>query len=109
MVGLGERMSQFPAQLSGGEQQRVAIARAIAKRPEVLLCDEPTGALDSATGILVLEALSRINEEYGTTTAIITHNAAIRQIAHRVFTFKDGRIAETVTNQIRLKPAEVDW
>lgn len=109
MVGLKERTGHFPAQLSGGEQQRVAIARAIAKRPEVLLCDEPTGALDSKTGILVLEALSRINEELGTTTAIITHNASIRQIAHRVFSFKDGRIAEATVNAERLKPAEVDW
>ena len=109
MVGLQERMGHFPAQLSGGEQQRVAIARAIAKRPEVLLCDEPTGALDSKTGILVLEALSRVNEELGTTTAIITHNAAIRRIAHRIFSFKDGRIAEEASNTDRLKPAEVDW
>ncbi len=109
MVGLADRKDHFPAQLSGGEQQRVAIARAIAKRPEVLLCDEPTGALDSSTGILVLEALSRINRELGTTTAIITHNAAIQRIAHRVFWFKDGRIAETAVNAERLQPAEVDW
>lgn len=109
MVGLKERMAHFPSQLSGGEQQRVAIARAIAKRPEVLLCDEPTGALDSTTGILVLEALSRINEELGTTMAIITHNAAIRQIAHRVVTFRDGRIASAETNQTRLRPADVTW
>ena len=109
MVGLKERMTHFPAQLSGGEQQRVAIARAIAKRPEVMLCDEPTGALDSKTGILVLEALSRINDELGTTMAIITHNAAIRQIAHRVFTFRDGRIAEATVNDTRARPAEVNW
>jgi putative ABC transport system ATP-binding protein len=109
MVGLKERMTHFPAQLSGGEQQRVAIARAIAKRPEVLLCDEPTGALDSKTGILVLEALSRINEELKTTMAIITHNAGIRQIAHRVFTFRDGRIAEAEVNETRAKPADVSW
>jgi putative ABC transport system ATP-binding protein len=109
MVGLRERMQHFPAQLSGGEQQRVAIARAIAKRPKVLLCDEPTGALDSKTGILVLEALSRINEELGTTTAIITHNAGIRAIAHRVFTFHDGRISETQVNETRSKPSEVSW
>ncbi|MDN2565187.1 ABC transporter ATP-binding protein [Aquibium sp. A9E412] len=109
LVGLAPRMSHFPAQLSGGEQQRVAIARAIAKRPEVLLCDEPTGALDSKTGVLVLEALSRINEELGTTTAIITHNAGIQAIAHRVFTFHDGRIAETKVNATRLEPAEVTW
>jgi putative ABC transport system ATP-binding protein len=109
MVGLSDRMTHFPAQLSGGEQQRVAIARAIAKRPEVMLCDEPTGALDSKTGILVLEALSRVNEELKTTMAIITHNAAIRRIAHRVFTFRDGRIADATVNEKRAKPAEVDW
>lgn len=109
MVGLKGRMAHFPAQLSGGEQQRVAIARAIAKRPEVLLCDEPTGALDSKTGVLVLEALARVNEDIGTTMAIITHNAGIRQIAHRVFSFKDGRIAETQVNETRSKPAEVSW
>jgi putative ABC transport system ATP-binding protein len=109
MVGLKDRLHHFPAQLSGGEQQRVAIARAIAKRPEVMLCDEPTGALDSKTGILVLEALSRINEELNTTMAIITHNAGIRQIAHRVFAFRDGRIAEATVNETRSKPSEVTW
>ncbi|MDP2733855.1 MAG: ABC transporter ATP-binding protein [Hoeflea sp.] len=109
LVGLESRMSHFPAQLSGGEQQRVAIARAIAKRPDVLLCDEPTGALDSATGIIVLEALARVNEETGATTAIITHNAGIRKIAHRVFTFLDGRIASSEINPIRVKPSEVSW
>jgi len=109
LVGLKERMSHFPAQLSGGEQQRVAIARAIAKRPEVLLCDEPTGALDSKTGVLVLEALAKINEELGTTTAIITHNAGIRAIAHRVFTFHDGRITEAQVNETRVRPSEVTW
>jgi putative ABC transport system ATP-binding protein len=109
MVGLKDRMSHFPAQLSGGEQQRVAIARAIAKRPEVLLCDEPTGALDSKTGIVVLEALSRINEELKTTTVIITHNSSVRQIANRVFSFRDGRIVEAVTNKTRLKPSQVSW
>jgi putative ABC transport system ATP-binding protein len=109
MVGLKERMTHFPAQLSGGEQQRVAIARAIAKRPEVMLCDEPTGALDSKTGILVLEALARINQELRTTMAIITHNAAIRQIAHRVFTFRDGRIADSAVNETRARPADVSW
>lgn len=109
LVGLSARMDHFPAELSGGEQQRVAIARAIAKRPEVLLCDEPTGALDSKTGVQVLEALNRINTEYGTTTAIITHNAAIRQMAHRVISFADGRIVEVATNETRLQPAEIEW
>ncbi len=109
MVGLKDRIHHFPAQLSGGEQQRVAIARAIAKRPEVMLCDEPTGALDSKTGILVLDALSRINEELNTTMAIITHNAGIRQIAHRVFSFRDGQIAEASVNATRAKPSEVTW
>lgn len=109
MVGLDHRMSHFPAQMSGGEQQRVAIARAIAKRPDVLLCDEPTGALDSKTGVLVLEALSRVNAELGTTTAIITHNAGIRQIAHRVFSFLDGRISASSINETRVDPAEVEW
>ncbi len=109
MVDLTDRMTHFPSQLSGGEQQRVAIARAIAKRPEVLLCDEPTGALDSTTGILVLEALSHINSELGTTTAIITHNAGIRLIAHRVFHFVDGQIDKMTVNQERIAPAEVTW
>ncbi|GIL01183.1 MAG: hypothetical protein BroJett030_10820 [Alphaproteobacteria bacterium] len=109
MAGLPDRMTHFPAQLSGGEQQRVAIARAIAKRPEVLLCDEPTGALDSKTGIVVLEALARVNEELGTTTVLITHNAAIQKIAHRVFTFLDGRISHEVVNERRIAPAEVSW
>ncbi|WP_099867935.1 ABC transporter ATP-binding protein [Pararhizobium haloflavum] len=108
-VGLNERLDHFPAQLSGGEQQRVAIARAIAKRPEIMLCDEPTGALDSRTGIVVLEALIRVNAELGTTIAIITHNAAIRQIADRVVTFRDGRIAEEATNTQRLPPHAVSW
>ncbi len=108
-VGLKHRLDHFPAQLSGGEQQRVAIARAIAKRPEVLLCDEPTGALDSKTGVLVLEALTQVNDEFKTTTAIITHNAAIRRIAHRVLTFSDGHIAEVVENTQRIQPAEVEW
>ncbi|MEQ1717625.1 MAG: ABC transporter ATP-binding protein [Hyphomicrobium sp.] len=109
LVGLAGRMDHFPAQLSGGEQQRVAIARAIAKRPEVLLCDEPTGALDSKTGIRVLEALSSVNKELGTTTVIITHNAAIRDIAHRVIYFADGRVARIVVNERRLEPGEVSW
>ena len=94
MVGLGARLDHFPAQLSGGEQQRVAIARAIAKRPEVLLCDEPTGALDSETGIIVLEAIERVNRELGTTTALITHNMVIADMADRVVTLADGRIVE---------------
>ncbi len=109
MVGLKERMHHFPAQLSGGEQQRVAIARAVVKRPDVLLCDEPTGALDSKTGVLVLDVLDRINTEYGTTTAIITHNAGIRKMAHRVFSFHDGRIVDTTVNETRLRPEEISW
>ena len=108
-VGLTERMDHFPAQLSGGEQQRVAIARAIAKRPEVLLCDEPTGALDSKTGVWVLEALDSVNRELGTTTVVITHNAAIKEIAHRVVYFADGRISRTVKNERRLAPSEISW
>ncbi len=109
LVGLTERRDHFPAQLSGGEQQRVAIARAIAKQPEVLLCDEPTGALDSATGIMVLEALTTINRTLGTTTAIITHNAGIQAIAHRVFQFVDGRIESMHRNETRLAPSQVSW
>jgi putative ABC transport system ATP-binding protein len=109
MVDLHERMDHFPAQLSGGEQQRVAIARAIAKRPEVLLCDEPTGALDSKTGVVVLEALARANSQLGTTTLIITHNAGIRKIAHRVVQFRDGRIADVSVNERRVAPSQVSW
>ena len=109
LVGLDHRLDHFPAQLSGGEQQRVAIARAIAKRPEVLLCDEPTGALDSKTGVQVLEALTSVNEELGTTTAIITHNVAIRNIAHRIFYFGDGQIVRTEINTRRVAPAKVSW
>jgi len=108
-VNLTSRMDHFPAQMSGGEQQRVAIARAIAKRPDVLLCDEPTGALDSKTGITVLEALAAINDELGTTTVIITHNAEIQRIAHRVLFMADGRITDHRVNQTRLKPSEVSW
>ncbi|MDV7269922.1 ABC transporter ATP-binding protein [Thioclava sp. A2] len=108
-VGLGHRMHHFPAELSGGEQQRVAIARAIAKRPELLLCDEPTGALDSATGVTVLEALVEVNRDLGAATVLITHNAAIRQIAHRVIHMADGQIAreEVIANPV--PPSEVSW
>jgi putative ABC transport system ATP-binding protein len=109
MVGLADRIDHFPAQLSGGEQQRVAIARAIAKRPHLLLCDEPTGALDSKTGIVVLEALTQVNSELGTTTLVITHNAAIRTIAHRVASFADGRIASLDTNVVRHPASSVRW
>jgi len=109
LVGLGARIDHFPAQLSGGEQQRVAIARAIAKRPQVLLCDEPTGALDSQTGVQVLDAIVSVNEELGTTTALITHNVAIRAIAHRVIYFSDGRIRRTEKNAARVAPREVSW
>lgn len=109
VVGLGDRLDHFPAQLSGGEQQRVAIARAIAKRPDLLLCDEPTGALDSKTGILVLDAILRINREFGTTTALITHNAVIADIANRVLYFADGRIVETQRNAIKRAPSEIAW
>jgi putative ABC transport system ATP-binding protein len=109
LVGLGERMDHFPAQLSGGEQQRVAIARAIAKRPDVLLCDEPTGALDSNTGIVVLEALQRVNQELATTTAVITHNAGIAQMADRVIHLSDGRISQVYANASKLAPSELSW
>jgi putative ABC transport system ATP-binding protein len=109
LVALNERLDHFPAQLSGGEQQRVAIARAIAKRPDVLLCDEPTGALDSLTGVRVLEALASVNEELGTTTAIITHNAAIQGMAHRVLFFANGRIREEKHNTMRIKPSDISW
>jgi putative ABC transport system ATP-binding protein len=109
LVGLGPRLDHFPAQLSGGEQQRVAIARAVAKRPGVLLCDEPTGALDSATGVQVLDVLDRVNREMGTTTVVITHNAMIRRMAHRMLRFADGRLASEEVNESRLTPAEIDW
>jgi putative ABC transport system ATP-binding protein len=109
LVGLEGRMDHFPAQLSGGEQQRVAIARAIAKRPDVLLCDEPTGALDSATGILVLEALARINRETGALTVVITHNAVIARMADRVIRLSDGRIAGIDRNPSRADPRELSW
>lgn len=109
LVGLGHRMDHFPAEMSGGEQQRVAIARAIAKRPGVLLCDEPTGALDSKTGIQVLEALHQINRDFGTATVVITHNADIQKIAHRVIFFQDGRISRIHENTERLAPADISW
>ena len=109
LVGLEKRARHFPAELSGGEQQRVAIARAIAKRPEVLLCDEPTGALDSQTGILVLEAIERVNTELGATTALITHNVGIAAMAHRVVTMADGRISGTRVNECRLPARELTW
>ena len=108
-VGLSSRLDHFPSELSGGEQQRVAIARAIAKRPDILLCDEPTGALDSKTGVTVLEALIEVNRDLGTTTALITHNAAIRRIAHRVIYMADGRIARVEENATPMAPSEVSW
>ena len=108
-VGLESRMHHFPAQLSGGEQQRVAIARAIAKRPEVLLCDEPTGALDSKTGIRVIEALLNINTQLGTTTLVITHNASIQDVADRVLFFSSGRISGIHENETRRPAAELSW
>ncbi len=109
LVGLDARLDHFPAQLSGGEQQRVAIARAVAKRPEVLLCDEPTGALDSETGVLVLSVLERVNREVGTTTAVITHNAAIAAMGDRVIRMRSGRIVEQVRNAVRARPEDLQW
>jgi len=109
LVGLESRKDHFPAQMSGGEQQRVAIARAIAKRPEVLLCDEPTGALDSKTGVRVIEALLGVNAQLGTTTLIITHNAGIQDVADRVISFADGRIAGIRANERRRAAAEISW
>src|SRR5512134_1570724 len=109
LVGLGGRLDHFPAQLSGGEQQRVAIARAIAKRPAVLLCDEPTGALDLSTGVVVLEAIERVNRELGTSVAVITHNSGIGAIADRVLSMSDGRIVGDVRNDRRIRPSEVRW
>jgi len=109
LVGLGGRAEHFPAQLSGGEQQRVAIARAVAKRPEILLCDEPTGALDAATGVLVLRVLVDVNRRLGTTTALITHNAAIARLAHRVITIADGRIVGEERNATQAAPEEISW
>jgi putative ABC transport system ATP-binding protein len=109
MVGLGERLTHFPAQLSGGEQQRVAIARAIAKRPDLLLCDEPTGALDSQTGVLVLEAIETIHAELGTSTVLITHNAVIADMASRVLVMGDGRITQERANATRRAAKELAW
>jgi len=109
LVGLKERADHFPAQLSGGEQQRVAVARAVAKHPEVLLCDEPTGALDSATGILVLQALADVNRRLGTTTALITHNVAIAAMGDRVIHFANGRVSQIDVNARRTDPAQLSW
>jgi putative ABC transport system ATP-binding protein len=109
LVGLTSRLDHFPSQLSGGEQQRVAIARAIAKRPAALLCDEPTGALDVATGIIVLTALARANRELGTTTIVITHNVAIGGVADRVVSLADGRIASICANATKIAPESLSW
>ena len=109
LVGLGQRLDHFPAQLSGGEQQRVAIARAIAKRPDVLLCDEPTGALDITTGIVVLEALDRVNRELGTATVVITHNAAIAGLSNRVVRLADGRVASVGLNPQKTPVRDLQW
>jgi len=109
LVGLGQRADHFPAQLSGGEQQRVAIARAIAKRPNILLCDEPTGALDYHTGVQVLDVLERINREFGTATAVITHNAPVAEMADRVVTLADGQIQSNVENRKKKRAREIKW
>ena len=109
MVGLGDRLDHFPAQLSGGEQQRVAIARGIAKQPDVLLCDEPTGALDYRTGVLVLEVIERVNRELGTTTAVITHNAPIAEMADRVITLSDGQVVEQRRNEHKAAASSLQW
>jgi len=109
LVSLGERADHFPSQLSGGEQQRVAIARAVAKGPDVLLCDEPTGALDFKTGIRVLEVLRQINRDLGTTLVLITHNAAIAEIADRVVRMRSGRVTETIRNECPKEPAAIEW
>jgi len=109
LMGIGNRLDHFPSQLSGGEQQRVAIARAIAKRPEILLCDEPTGALDYRSGIIVLDAIERVNQELGTTTAVITHNAPIAAMADRVVTLADGQVAEEHRNESRTPGLEIRW
>jgi len=109
LVGLDKRLDHFPAQMSGGEQQRVAIARAIAKRPDLLLCDEPTGALDVETGKIVLEAIARVNQELGTCTAVITHNAVIARMAHRVVSIASGAISGIHTNDVRALPRDLAW
>ncbi|MCF8382909.1 MAG: ABC transporter ATP-binding protein [Chlorobium sp.] len=109
LVGLSSRLNHFPAQLSGGEQQRVAIARAVAKRPELLLCDEPTGALDYQTGKLVLEVIEKVNRELGTTTLVITHNASIAGMADRVVRLGSGEVTEDRRNLVRLTPSELVW
>jgi putative ABC transport system ATP-binding protein len=109
LVGLSGRLDHFPSQLSGGEQQRVAIARAIAKRPDVLLCDEPTGALDSTTGVLVLEAIDLVNRELGTTTAVITHNAGVAAMADRVVSLVDGRVTSIREHATRVAPRDLSW
>ncbi|QTD54385.1 ABC transporter ATP-binding protein [Sulfidibacter corallicola] len=109
LVHLEDRMDHFPSQLSGGEQQRVAIARAIAKRPSIMLCDEPTGALDIKTGIVVLEALERINRELGTTTVVITHNKAIAEMADRILHMADGRMVQQERNTHKAKPNQLHW
>ena len=109
LVGLEDRMDHFPAQLSGGEQQRVAIARAIAKKPSILLCDEPTGALDSQTGTLVLDAIDTVNREVGTTTIIITHNSVVSEMADRSISLVDGKIASVVSNKSRRSAHELEW
>ncbi len=109
MVGLGDRLDHFPTQLSGGEQQRVAIARAVSKRPQVLLCDEPTGALDAPTGVLVLDVIDRVNRELGTSTVVITHNSVIAAMADRVVHFGDGRVVRVDLNADRKSPAELTW
>ena len=109
LVGLTPRRDHFPSQLSGGEQQRVAIARAIAKRPDVLLCDEPTGALDITTGVVVLDAIARVNQELGTTTVVITHNAAVADMADRVIALADGCVVQERRNERRLAAAELHW
>ncbi len=109
MVGLGHRLDHFPSQLSGGEQQRGAVARAIAKRPEILLCDEPTGALDYRSGVVVLEVIERVNEELGTTTAVITHNAPIAEMADRVVILHDGGVEEERRNAQRARASDIRW